>query len=157
MVATGFAKWGLTNGTAAASIIVDLILGKTNDLAEAFSAHRIGDLAAVTELVKKNAAMAAGMVRERIDRLTLPGVAGLEPGEAEIVKTEQTAVAVYRDPSGALHAVSPTCTHLGCGVKWNDAEKSWDCPCHGSRFDIDGSVLTGPATDPLQQVQEDSS
>ena len=62
--------------------------------------------------------------------------------------------AVYRDPDGQLHAVSATCTHLGCIVAFNDAEKAWECPCHGSRFDVDGQVLQGPATWPLKPVQE---
>ena len=156
LVATGFAKWGLSNGTAAAAILADLVLGKENPFVDAFSAGRIGDLAAVTRLVRTNAATAAGLIRDRVGRLSLPSVAGLERGQADIVSVDNTAVAVYRDPSGVLHAVSPTCTHLRCGVRWNDAENTWDCPCHGSRFDIDGSVLTGPATEPLDQVQVES-
>jgi Rieske Fe-S protein len=62
-------------------------------------------------------------------------------------------VAAYRDSDDTLHCVSPTCTHLGCTVEWNHAEKSWDCPCHGSRFDVDGGILNGPATRPLRRVE----
>jgi glycine/D-amino acid oxidase-like deaminating enzyme/nitrite reductase/ring-hydroxylating ferredoxin subunit len=152
MVATGFAKWGLSNGTAAASILTDLISGTKNNHAEAFSAGRIGDLDAVATLVKENAAVAVGQVHDRLGRLSAESVDGLEPGSAGLVSVRGRTAAVYRDPSGSLHAVSPTCTHLGCGVRWNDAENSWDCPCHGSRFDVDGRVLTGPATDPLKQI-----
>lgn len=156
LVATGFAKWGLTNGTAAAAILVDLILERENDYAEAFSASRIGDLKAVTNLVKASAGTAVGLVRDRISRLSLPDVASLTRGEAAIVSMDGSAVAAYRDPDGDLHAVSPTCSHLGCGVRWNHAENTWDCPCHGSRFDIDGSVLTGPATESLRRIEVDT-
>jgi Rieske Fe-S protein len=97
-----------------------------------------------------------GLVRDRIGRISLPAAVELERGQAAIVSADNEAVAVYRDSAGALHGVSPTCTHLGCGIRWNDAENTWDCPCHGSRFDISGSVLNGPATEPLEQVQVDT-
>lgn len=151
-VATGFAKWGLTNGTAAAAILTDLILDVPNEYAAHFAAGRIGDVKAVTELIKTNASTAVEWTRGRLQRLSLPEVTELERGQAAIVSVDDSAVAVYRSPSGDLHGVSPTCTHLGCGVAWNDAENTWDCPCHGSRFDVEGRVLTGPATDPLEQV-----
>jgi Rieske Fe-S protein len=152
-VATGFAKWGLTNGTVAAEIISDLVAGEENPFAETFSASRIGDVKAVTKLVKANSSVAVGLVKDRLGRLSLRDSSTLEPGQADIVSLDGQTAAAYRDPSGTLHAVSPNCSHLGCGIGWNDAEKSWDCPCHGSRFGIDGSVLTGPATKPLDQVQ----
>ena len=157
LVATGFAKWGLTNGTAAATILSDHVLGEQNDFADAFSAKRIGDLAAVANMVTTNAAIAVGMVADRVGRLALPNVAELDPGGAGIFSVDKATAAVYRDPSGARHALSPNCTHLGCGVRWNDAENTWDCPCHGSRFDIDGSVLSGPATEPLDQIRLDDA
>lgn len=154
-VATGFAKWGLTNGTAAASICADLVLGRQNPLAETFTAGRIGDVQAVTDLVKTNTATAANLIRDRISRVFLPDAGQLERGQAAVVSGDDAAVAVYRDPSGDLHGVSPNCTHLGCGVKWNDAENTWDCPCHGSRFDIGGLVLNGPATEALERIEID--
>jgi glycine/D-amino acid oxidase-like deaminating enzyme/nitrite reductase/ring-hydroxylating ferredoxin subunit len=154
-VATGFAKWGLTNGTAAAGIVSDLILGKQNELADAFAAGRIGNLRAVSELIKQNASAAVGLVQDRVGRLSLPDAVSVARGNADIVTIGDRTAAVYRDSSGNLHAVSPTCTHLGCGVSWNDAENSWDCPCHGSRFGIDGCVLNGPATEPLEQLDTD--
>ena len=152
-VATGFAKWGLTNGTAAAVMLTDEILGEDNPHAEVFSAGRIGDAKTVTELIKTNTATAVEWVRDRVGRLSLPELADLERGQAAIVSVEGQAAAVYCDASGRCHAVSPTCTHLGCSVRWNDAENSWDCPCHGSRFGIDGRVLNGPATAPLALVE----
>lgn len=152
-VATGFAKWGLTNGTAAAAILTDLVMGKPNLLAEHFDAGRIGDAKAVAELVKTNTATAIAFARDRLSRVSLSDAGDLEPGQAGIVSVDGSAAAVYRDPSGEMHGLSPTCTHLRCGVQWNDAENTWDCPCHGSRFDIDGKVLSGPATEPLPTVQ----
>jgi Rieske Fe-S protein len=77
----------------------------------------------------------------------------IPPGEGAIVKAGFGKQAVYRDEEGVLHAVSAVCTHLGCEVSWNSTEKSWDCPCHGSRFGIDGEVMHGPATTPLAAVK----
>ena len=74
----------------------------------------------------------------------------LAPGEGKLLQLDGELVAAHRDDAGAVHAVSPVCTHLGCRVSFNVAERSWDCPCHGSRFDPDGKVLQGPATRPLE-------
>src|SRR4029079_11924134 len=79
-------------------------------------------------------------------------VQDLAPGECGLVKVEGQIVGAYRDPAGQLHAVSSNCTHLGCRLRWNSAEISWDCHCHGSRFDRDGSVLNGPAVQPLERI-----
>lgn len=152
-VATGFAKWGLTNGTAAASMLTDLVTEVPNEHAEHFAAGRIGGVRTVTELVKTNVSTGLVWARGRVQRLSLPEVERLDRGQAAIMSVRGRRVAVYRDPSGELHGVSPTCSHLGCSVAWNDAENTWDCPCHGSRFDVEGRVLTGPATDDLERVQ----
>jgi glycine/D-amino acid oxidase-like deaminating enzyme/nitrite reductase/ring-hydroxylating ferredoxin subunit len=151
LMATGFAKWGLTNGTAAAQILADRILGRDNPWASLFDPARIPPLAAATRLVTENAE--AG-VRFLGDRLTKPGrrdIEDLAPGEGDIVRHAGEKVAAYRDEDGTLTAVSPTCTHLGCQVNWNTAERSWDCPCHGSRFAPDGEVLQGPAVHRLER------
>lgn len=90
------------------------------------------------------------------DRLGVPEVsdlAAVPTGEARVVEHEGQKVAVYREPSGALHAVSAVCTHIGCLVDWNGAERSWDCPCHGSRFAPDGEIIEGPATAPLAALE----
>jgi Rieske Fe-S protein len=76
--------------------------------------------------------------------------AELTPGQGRVLETDQGKLAVYRDDAGQLRALSPTCTHLGCVVEFNDAERTWDCPCHGSRFDTDGTVIRGPARKPLE-------
>lgn len=158
LVATGFHKWGLTNGTAAARMMADLVLGAPNRFVESFDAGRIGDADAVKKMISDNAKVAALFVGDRVDRLALPPLADLEPGEGGLVRVDGSGtVAAYRTPSGEIQAVSPTCTHLGCTVHWNDAENSWDCQCHGSRFGRDGQVLSGPATEPLEKVDVDAA
>ena len=154
-VATGFAKWGMTGGTAAALLLGDLLLGRENPWASLFDPNRLTVRASTPRLVKEN--LQAGL-RFVGDRLTKPGhrtADDLRPGEGDIVRLNDERVAGYRDEDGALHAVSPTCTHLGCQVNFNAAERSWDCPCHGSRFAPDGSVLQGPAVHRLERKPVD--
>jgi glycine/D-amino acid oxidase-like deaminating enzyme/nitrite reductase/ring-hydroxylating ferredoxin subunit len=153
LVATGFRKWGLTNGTAAAQMLADIVAGRDNRWLEAFDATRIGGAKAVKKLVEDNVHVAGRFVGDRFARLHPGPVDDLQPGEGGVVDIGGDAVGAYRDPGGDVHAVSLTCTHLGCTVRWNQAETSWDCPCHGSRFSHDGSVLNGPAVRPLKQVE----
>ncbi|MBW3667158.1 MAG: FAD-dependent oxidoreductase [Actinobacteria bacterium] len=156
LVATGFHKWGLSNGTAAARIMTDLVLGVSNPFAESFEAGRIGDARAVKKIISDNAKVARMFVGDRVERLSPRPLADLRPGEGALVRADGSGtVAAYRAPSGEIQAVSATCTHLGCTVHWNDAENSWDCQCHGSRFGRDGQVLSGPAAEPLETVDLD--
>ena len=148
-VATGFNKWGLTNGTAAAQIIADGIAGRDNPWAKTFDANRHDLPESAKKFVEENLNVAERFVRDRIRHLTGADVAALEPDEGAVVEAGGERVGAYRDAEGAVHAVSLVCTHLGCHVTWNPAERSWDCPCHGSRFDVDGAVLHGPAVRPL--------
>jgi glycine/D-amino acid oxidase-like deaminating enzyme/nitrite reductase/ring-hydroxylating ferredoxin subunit len=146
--ATGYRKWGMTNGTAAARILTDGILGRDNAWAEAFSPNRVTAAASAATFVKENVAVAAHFVG---DRLGLPGaeaVDDLADGDGVVCRVGGEAYAVSRQ-GGAMRAVSPVCTHMGCHVAWNAGEGSWDCPCHGSRFAPDGTVIQGPATTDL--------
>lgn len=152
-VATGFRKWGLTNATAAANMIADLLAGRQNDGVDAFDATRLGDIQAVARMSVLNLGVANHFITGRLGRLFARSVDDLDRGEGSLVRADGTTVAAYRDPDGDVHSLSPTCTHLGCTVRWNHAEKSWDCPCHGSRFAIDGQILNGPATKPLERVE----
>jgi glycine/D-amino acid oxidase-like deaminating enzyme/nitrite reductase/ring-hydroxylating ferredoxin subunit len=145
-VATGFRKWGMTNGTAAGMILADQITGRDNPWAAAFDATRLAPGASIRSLVAENLDVGKRFVADRL-RTRHPAPADeLEPGAGAIADLDGDTVAAYRDDAGQLHAVSPTCTHLGCRLAFNTAERSWDCPCHGSRFDVDGAVLQGPAT-----------
>ncbi len=153
LVATGMRKWGLTNGTAAAQILTDLVAGRDNPWAEAFDATRIGGTAVVKDLVQDNLQVGKELVGGYLERLTAGAVDHLAPGEGGLAKVDGHTVGAYRDPSGQVHAVSATCTHMGCTLQWNRAETSWDCPCHGSRFDCEGTVLEGPAVRALDRVE----
>jgi Rieske Fe-S protein len=77
----------------------------------------------------------------------------LPAGGGEVVEWKGEKAAIYKDEQGTVHAVSPVCTHMGCIVHWNNAEKSWDCPCHGSRFNFDGKVIQGPANEDLAPIR----
>ena len=153
LVATGMRKWGLTNGTAAAQILADLVAGRDNPWHEAFDATRIGGASAVKDLVQDNLQVGKELVGGYVERLSAVAVDHLGPGEGGLAKVDGHTVGAYRDASGQVHAVSATCTHMGCTLQWNRAETSWDCPCHGSRFDCDGTVLEGPAVRALDRVE----
>ena len=157
-VATGFKKWGLSNGTAAAAVIAGGLTGAPSPWAELYDATRINPSRdAVQDFVKENANVAKRFVVDHVRRLTARSVAHLAPGEGGLVDFDGNKVAAYRDEAGEVHAVSAVCRHLGCTVDWNDAERSWDCPCHGSRYDTDGKVLCGPSTAALTPVTIDST
>lgn len=151
-LATGFNKWGLTNGTVAATLIVDAIAGRSNPARETFDSTRLGGPYTIARAVVANLDVGREFVTGWLGRILSAPADELALGEGGIVDVDGKTVAAYRDGRGVLHAVSATCTHLGCTVRWNGAERSWDCPCHGSRFDLDGNVLTGPAVAPLERV-----
>src|SRR4051812_13656144 len=148
LVATGFAAWGISNGTAAAMIIADLATGKENAWLEMFDATRVKPAAGAGEFVKENAEVAAHLVSGYLSRKP-KSFDELAPGDAAILKIDGDNIAAYRDEAGTLHAVSAVCTHMGCIVGWNATDRTWDCPCHGSRFELSGEVIHGPATAPL--------
>jgi glycine/D-amino acid oxidase-like deaminating enzyme/nitrite reductase/ring-hydroxylating ferredoxin subunit len=151
-VATGFRKWGMTNGTVAAMLLSDLLAGRENPWAETFDATRLAPRASLTSIVAENLDVATRLIGDRIRTIHPPSTDDLADGEGGICRLAGQTVAAYRDDAGALHAVTADCTHLGCRVAFNTAERSWDCPCHGSRFDVDGRVLQGPATADLSTV-----
>ncbi|MDQ3814060.1 MAG: FAD-dependent oxidoreductase [Armatimonadota bacterium] len=146
-VATGFGGWGMTNGTVAGMLLRDLILEKPNPWAEVYDPNRF-NLAAAPQFVKENVNVGTRFIG---DRVIPPGPPELSPGEGQVVRTEQGEVAIYQAEDGTIHTLSPLCTHMGCVVHWNPAEKSWDCPCHGSRFAADGKVIHGPALKDLEK------
>ncbi len=155
-VATGFQKWGLTTSGVAAQILADGISGRPNPWAELFDACR-GNLArSARKLVSENVDVARRLIGDRVASLLAPELGNVTPGSGQVVRRRLDPVAAYRSPDGAYHLVSATCSHLGCVVGWNPAELSWDCPCHGSRFDIDGCVLEGPAVKDLAPVEMDT-
>jgi Rieske Fe-S protein len=150
-MATGFAKWGMTGGTAAARLLADLLCDRASPFAALFDPNRLTVRASAARLVKENAVAGLRFVGDRITKTGARPIEELEPGEGAIVRLGTDTVAGYRDDDGRLVAVSPTCTHLGCRVNFNRAERSWDCPCHGSRFSPAGEVLQGPAVHRLER------
>ncbi|HVE64836.1 MAG TPA: FAD-dependent oxidoreductase [Mycobacteriales bacterium] len=148
--ATAFGAWGMTNGTVAGLLLADLITDRDNPWREVFDPQRSGAWVEKTKtVVKENLAVAKELVGGYLAGPDVDSADEIAAGEAAVVRRGPAKTACYRDESGTLHAVSARCTHLGCIVGWNAAEKSWDCPCHGSRFDVDGAVLQGPAVEPL--------
>ncbi|TDO46360.1 Rieske Fe-S protein [Kribbella sp. VKM Ac-2527] len=148
LVATGMRKWGLSNGTAAAGVLRDLILDRPNPAISLYDAGRIGDTHSVGKLIADNLKVA----KEYAGRLVQPfrgGLDHLEVGQGGLIEVDGHTVGAYRDSTGELHTVKPVCTHLGCPLHWNPADTTWDCNCHGSRFTPAGDVLDGPATKPL--------
>jgi glycine/D-amino acid oxidase-like deaminating enzyme/nitrite reductase/ring-hydroxylating ferredoxin subunit len=153
LVATGYGGNGMTYSHIAAPLLTDLILKKENAYAALFNPGRVKPVAGFTSFVKENADVVAQFVGKRISAEKLKGLSDLAPGEAKLVKYEGKTLAVYKDEGGQVHALNPICTHAKCVVDWNSAEKTWDCPCHGARYSVNGEVLTGPARKGLEVVQ----
>ena len=153
-VATGFHKWGMSNGTAAGIILSDMIVKGEHPWAEAFSPQRFTPAAGTGGLLKQGAVVTISFAG---DRMVLPedNPPFPEPGDAAVIRTAGRLIGIYRDEEGHLHGVNPKCTHLHCIVQWNNAEETWDCPCHGSRFDMDGHVVEGPAVLPLERYDQE--
>ena len=150
-VITGDSGMGMTHGTIAAMLLSDVIMGRENPWSEAYDPSR-KPVKGLPAFLKENVNVAA----QYTDWLTggdVSSVDEIHPGAGAILRDGASKQAVYRSDDGALHAMSAVCTHLGCVVQWNKAEKSWDCPCHGSRFDALGKVINGPASKDLAPVE----
>jgi len=148
--ATGFGKWGLALGVAVAEALVTRIQGGPDPFAGSFDTGRVEPANRWSDLLRANLRVGRLFLG---DRLRGSGdVADLAPGEGRVVRRGATSVAVARTRDGEVHAVGAACTHLGCLVRWNADDQTWDCGCHGSRFAADGEVLEAPATRPLPPV-----
>jgi glycine/D-amino acid oxidase-like deaminating enzyme/Rieske Fe-S protein len=148
-VATGFGTNGLLYGPLAAMIISDGILGSPNPWASMYRATRITPTKGAGKLIEENVDVAMQYLRDYLTHAEKEQLQDVPLGEGRVAQLDGKRVAVYRDAQDNWSAVSPVCTHLGCIVHWNAMEKSWDCPCHGSRFHPDGSIIEGPALKPL--------
>ncbi|MBK1438422.1 FAD-dependent oxidoreductase [Parapedobacter sp. ISTM3] len=143
-VATGFSGNGILMGSFSGLLLADLILGRESPYEKLFSPQRIKPIAGFANFVKENADVAYRFVADRVATERLEALVELAPDTGAVVNYDSKQIAVYKSAAGAVIALSPVCTHAGCIVTWNDAEKSWDCPCHGGRYDTNGRVLTGP-------------
>ena len=152
-VATGFGKWGMSNAMAGATILVSQLLGEQSPYAEVYSPPRFLPSASLPTLMEGAGYAVRGIGR----RFFLPGekaVENIRPGHGGIVRYHGKKYGVYRAADGSLYAVSVVCPHLGCELTWNDDEKTWDCPCHGSRFDYTGRRLHEPAKIALKSFED---
>lgn len=153
-VATGYRKWGMTNGTIAAKIITDEIIDEENVYKDLFLPSRFHAEPMIRQFIQSNTDVAKHLIQGKIE-FTKDLVDSLKPDEATITRVKGMRTGVYKDFENQLHAVDTTCKHMGCEVNWNSGERTWDCPCHGSRYSYTGEVLEGPAKEPLNKVDLD--
>lgn len=146
-IATGFQKWGMTNSMVSAMLLRDLIVKGESPWQDVYNPSRKTILASAKNFVMENFNVAEQLIDGKLS--SLPEDIEVKPGEGKVVMVDRKRAGAYRDEGGKLHIVNTTCTHMGCELNWNSAEKSWDCPCHGSRFSYDGKIIEGPATKPL--------
>jgi glycine/D-amino acid oxidase-like deaminating enzyme/nitrite reductase/ring-hydroxylating ferredoxin subunit len=146
-VATGFSLWGMSNGTLSGMLLRDLVVGNTNPWTELYDSTRATPFL-TPQSIKENINVGTHWVGDRLKGLT-SSVDDVKSNEGKVITVKGEKIAAYRDETGNLHAVSAVCSHLACIVGWNNAEKSWDCPCHGARFNFDGEVIHGPAVKDL--------
>lgn len=152
LVATGYAKWGMTNSAAAAKIMADNVLERDNRFAELYAPTRSKmKKADISTFIKANANVAKELVKGKTEKVDVL-FNDLQLGKGDIVKLDGQKVGAFKDVTGKVYLVKPVCTHLGCDVVFNDAECSWDCPCHGSRYTYTGEVIEGPAYKPLEKI-----
>ncbi|WHY74961.1 FAD-dependent oxidoreductase [Fictibacillus enclensis] len=154
LVATGYRKWGMTNGISAGMLVRDLILERENPYRDVFTPSRFKADPSLKTLVVENADVAKHLIEGKLE---MPDrtPADLGPDEGAPVTYNGKRAGAYKDERGQLYVLDTTCTHLGCEVAWNNAERTWDCPCHGSRFSYEGEVVEGPATDPLTKLNDE--
>jgi glycine/D-amino acid oxidase-like deaminating enzyme/Rieske Fe-S protein len=154
-VATGFAGWGMSGGVMAGALLSDRIRGREPAWTSLYDPVRLHPTRDVPAMLKLQAHVAKHFVGDRTPGAYVDSVDEVGPGQGAVVRVGGRLLAVHRDEAGALHAVSARCTHLGCVVHFNDEETTWECPCHGSRFGVDGRVVEGPATRPLERTPVD--
>ncbi|MCL6458824.1 MAG: FAD-dependent oxidoreductase [Gorillibacterium sp.] len=152
LVATGYKKWGMTTGTAAALLIEKLVMDKESPYQELFKPERFHANPGIKNFVVQNVDVAKHLIAGKLEMIyRKPEELGNDEGA--VVKVNGSRAGAYRDQQGDLYLVDTTCTHMGCEVEWNLAERTWDCPCHGSRFSYQGEVLEGPTDKPLKSLQ----
>lgn len=150
-VETGFKKWGMTTSMVAAMIINDMIIEKKNDFSEIFSPGRFDMSASMKNAANDLIVTAKNFIAQRID-IPKEGLESIQNGHGGIVEYEGKKTGVYKDNSGEIFAVSTKCPHLGCELKWNVDELTWDCPCHGSRYDYKGNWIESPTNKSLDEI-----
>lgn len=148
-VGTGFKKWGMAFSNVAANIVKEEILGKENPYKNIFTATRVEPI--------KNRWEEKNMIKESVNSILLnkfkvetEDIEKIKNDNGAIIKINGENIGIYKDIEGKVYAVKPNCTHLGCLLSWNNLDKTWDCPCHGSRFDYKGINIYEPAIKNLE-------
>ena len=139
-------------GSIAGKILCDLIVDGKNKYEKIFDPARIKPMTGIKDFITENADVAYQFIKSRFSAHEVDFIKRVQKDSGKVVEFEGRKMAIYRDTEGTIHALDPTCTHAKCIVNWNSEEKSWDCPCHGARYDIDGKVLNGPADKGLPQI-----
>jgi Rieske Fe-S protein len=153
LAASGFGGNGMIYGTVSAHVLQDIIMEQENPAIELFSPLRHKPLAAAKNFVKENIDVASQLVRKLLPKKEIKSREDLSLQEGSIFKADGQPLAIYREAKDKFSAIDPTCSHMKCQVVWNQIEKSWDCPCHGARYDTDGKVITGPADFNLKKME----
>lgn len=142
----------MTNSTASAMILKDLIVYGESPWGDVYNPSRKTLAASAKNFIVENLNVAKELVEGKI--IPIPDDVQIEPGEGKAIKINGEKIGAYKDEKGTLHFVNATCTHMGCELNWNSAEKTWDCPCHGSRFSYEGKIIEGPAIKPLNSQKD---
>ena len=149
-ICTGFNKWGMTSSNVAANIITDCILGVDNKYLKIYDSTRLKPIKNRDELKNMAGQVFKSFVSNRI-KIPEENLSAIKNNNGGIIKVNNSNVGIYKDTNGIIYAINPTCTHLGCLLTWNNLDKTWDCPCHGSRFNYDGKNLYDPAFKDLEK------
>lgn len=150
-VGTGYKKWGMTLSNVAANIITNKILRKDNKYEDVFNSKRLKPIKNYEELTNMIKEVSYSLVINKLKKND-ECLNDIKKDEGKIIKIENNKVGVYRDKEGNIYAVKPYCTHLGCELSWNNLDKTWDCPCHGSRFSYEGKNIYNPAIKDLEKL-----
>jgi len=149
-IAAAYQKWGMTTSTVSAMIIRDIITKGKSEVEEVFSPTKMSPISSAKNFFKENAEVAESLIEGKL--MKLPNDISLDPGKGKALMFNGKRAGAYKDMDGNLYIVDTTCKHLGCEVHWNSAENTWDCPCHASRYNYDGTVIDGPALKPLDRL-----
>ncbi|WP_027084625.1 FAD-dependent oxidoreductase [Cohnella panacarvi] len=152
LVATGYRKWGMTNSTAAAHMLTNIVLGNEDRYLKLYDPARFHADPDLRTIISQNANVAKELISGKLET-THRSVDEVLENEGAVVNIGGKKAGAYRDPNGVLHVVDTTCTHMGCETHWNDGDRTWDCPCHGSRYSYTGEVIEGPAKEPLAKIE----
>jgi len=151
-VAAGFGGWGMSNGVMSGLLLAAWIGGMKLDWSDLYDPRRLHPIREVGGLLRGAARSAQHLIADRLKPADAGSVDDVAPGQGRVIVSGGKRCAVYRDDDGTVHALSAACGHMGCVVGFNDDERTWECPCHGSRYAIDGSVLQGPTVKPLEKI-----